>query len=254
MMINPMDLTGKRILVTGASSGLGREIAIVLSKLGAHITLVARDETRLKAVFDQLESDGNSWVAFDLAHNLEKISEWIKKDALENGPFFGLVHSAGIEKTLPVRSVSCQDYDDLMDINAKSAFFLAKGFCQKKCFVPGGGIVFLASIASLIGQGGLSLYSASKGSVVAMARSMAVELATKKIRVNSISPGHIETNMGAHLKKKMLPEQYEAIVKEHPLGLGHPEDVAYTVSFLLAETGRWITGTNLVVDGGFTAK
>ena len=253
-MINPMDLTGKRILVTGASSGLGREIAIVLSKLGAHITLVARDETRLKAVFDQLESDGNSWVAFDLARNLEKISEWIKKDALENGLFFGLVHSAGIEKMLPVRSVSCQDYDDLMDINTKSAFFLAKGFCQKKCFVPGGGIVFLASVASLVGQSGRSLYCSSKGALVAMAKGMAVELANKKVRVNCVSPGQIETEMIANIKKRMLPEQYEAIVKEHPLGLGHPEDVANAVSFLLAGTGRWITGTNLVVDGGFTAK
>lgn len=253
-MINPLDLSGKRILVTGASSGLGREIAIVLNQLGAQIKLVGRDEIRLKAVYKQLESENNSWESFDLANNLEKIPLWMKQDAMENGPWYGLVHSAGIEKTLPVRSVSERDYDELMAINTKSAFFLVKGFVQKKCYVPGGGIVLLASIVSLAGQKGLSLYSASKGAIVAMVKSMAVELSLKNIKVNSISPGHIETNMGALLKKKMLPEQYETIVKEHPLGLGDPKDVAYAVAYLLAKTGKWITGTNLVVDGGFTAR
>jgi NAD(P)-dependent dehydrogenase (short-subunit alcohol dehydrogenase family) len=253
-MINPMDLTGKKILVTGASSGLGKATAVGLSRLGAKLTLVARDETRLKSVYSELESDGHRWISFDLIRDFEKIPQLIKKDALERGPYFGLVHSAGIEKTLPVRAVSSQDYDELMDINTKSAFFLAKGFCQKKCFVPGGGIVFIASVASIVGQGGRSLYCLSKGALVAMMKSMAVELSSKRIRVNTVSPGQIETEMISSVKSKMLPDQYDAIIKEHPLGLGQPDDVAYAVSFLLAETGKWITGTNLVVDGGYTAK
>jgi NAD(P)-dependent dehydrogenase (short-subunit alcohol dehydrogenase family) len=253
-MINPLDLSGKRILVTGASSGLGREISIVLNQLGARIKLIGRDEIRLQTVCELLGSENNSWESFDLTNNFKEIPLWMKQDAIDNGPFYGLVHSAGIEKTLPVRSVSEKDYDELMAINTKSAFFLAKGFVQKKCYVPGGGMVFLSSIASLSGQKGLSLYSASKGAIVSMVRSMAVELSPKNIRVNSISPGHIETNMGALLKKKMLASQYEAIANEHLLGIGQPEDVAYAVAYLLAKTGKWITGTNLVVDGGFTAK
>jgi len=253
-MINPLDLSGKRILITGASSGLGRHTAIVLSQLGASIKLVGRDEARLQTVCNQLESENNSWESFDLAKDFEKIPLWMKQDAAENGPWYGLVHSAGIEKTLPVRFVSENDYDELMAINTKCAFFLAKGFAQKQCHVSGGGIVFVASIAALVGQGGRSLYCSSKGALVAMAKAMSVELSKKKIRVNSISPGQIETEMIAGVKNKMLPEQYEAIVKEHPLGLGTPDDVAYAVAYLLAKTGKWITGTNLVVDGGFTAK
>jgi len=253
-MINPLDLSGKRILITGASSGLGRQTAIVLSQLGASIKLVGRDETRLQTVCNQLESENNSWESFDLAKDFEKIPLWMKQDATENGPLYGLVHSAGIEKTLPARFISESDYDDLMAINTKSAFFLAKGFAQKQCHISGGGIVFIASVAALAGQSGLSLYCTSKGAIVSMVRALGVELAPKKIRVNSISPGHIETEMGEKVRNKMLPEQYDAIINEHPLGLGDPDDVAYAVAYLLAKTGKWITGTNLVVDGGFTAK
>jgi len=253
-MINPLDLSGKRILVTGASSGLGREISIILSQLGAQIKLVGRDEARLKIVYELLESENNSWKSFDLANNFEKIPFWMKQDAIDNGPWYGLVHSAGIEKTLPVRSVSERDYDELMAINTKSAFFLAKGFAQKNCYVPGGGMVFLASVAALVGQGGRTIYCASKGALAAMTRAMSVEMSKKGIRVNSVSPGQIETEMVKELKNKMLPEKYDAVVKEHLLGLGQPEDVAYAVAYLLARTGKWITGTNLVVDGGFTAK
>jgi NAD(P)-dependent dehydrogenase (short-subunit alcohol dehydrogenase family) len=253
-MINPLELTGNRILVTGASSGLGRDISIVLSQLGAQIKLIGRDETRLQAVYKTLEPGNHSWESFDLTENFETIPAWMKQDAKENGPWYGVVHSAGIEKTLPVRSVSEHDYDELMDINSKTAFFLAKGFSQKQCYVSGGGIVFLASIASISGQKGLSLYCASKGFLVSMTRALAVELSSKNIRVNSISPGHVETEMGSRVKNKMLSAQYEAIVKSHPLGLGEPGDVAYAVAYLLAKTGKWITGTNLIVDGGFTAQ
>ena len=253
-MINPLDLSGKRILVTGASSGLGREISIVLSQLGAQIKLIGRDEARLKNVCELLESKNNSWKKFDLAQDFQTIPIWMKQEALENGPWYGLVHSAGIEKTLPLRSVSERYYDELMAINTKSAFFLAKGFAQKNCYVAGGGIVFLASVASLTGQVGRSLYCTSKGALTAMTRAISVEMACKGIRVNSVSPGQIETEMVKELKNKMLPEKYDAVVKEHPLGLGQPEDVAYAVAYLLAKTGKWITGTNLVVDGGFTAK
>jgi NAD(P)-dependent dehydrogenase (short-subunit alcohol dehydrogenase family) len=252
-MKNPLELSGRRILVTGGSSGLGRQTAIILSSLGARIKLVGRDESRLRCVFEELEPNKHSWEAFDLAQNVEMIPEWMRQDADEHGPWYGIVHSAGIEKTIPARLVSGDDYDEVMAINTKCGYFLAKGFSQKGCYIPGGGMVFFASVASLCGRKGLSLYSASKGGIVSMVRSMAVEFAPKKIRVNAISPGHVNTNMGDELKKKMSPKQYDAIIDEHPLGLGQPDDVAYAVAYLLAGTGRWITGTNLVVDGGFSA-
>lgn len=252
-MLNPLELTKKRILVTGASSGIGRSTAVLLSRLGADIVLVGRSKERLQETYNQLSSGNHCIEPYELAANVNGIPEWMKKIVDIGGPLHGFVHCAGIEYILPVRSITPEKYDELMRINMKAAFFLAKGFCQKDCYNKGASIVFIASVAGIIGQAGLSIYSASKGALISLTKALAIEFAQNDIRVNSISPGHVETAMGLKVKANLSKEQYKSIVKMHPLGLGFPEDVANAVAFLLAETGRWITGTNLVVDGGYTA-
>lgn len=142
-----------------------------------------------------------------------------------------------------------------MRVNFYSSMMLARGFCQKGCFVKGGGsLVFISSIMANVGKPGLSAYCASKAALVGLTRSLALELVREKVRVNCITPAIVETELTAHLKELMLPEQWSALEQEHPLGFGTPRDVANAAAFLLADTGRWITGTALVLDGGYSAQ
>lgn len=251
-MYNPMSLAGKRILVTGASSGLGRACAEMISRLGGEVVLVARDEQRLQQTLECLEGTGHRLEVFDLC-DVEAIPGWIKGLTGGGKPLDGLVHSAGIQITTPIKIMKLTEYEKLMTINLSAAYFLAKGFRQRGVCSAPASLVFLSSTAGLVGQAALSAYCASKAALYGMSRSLALEFAREGIRVNCVSPGLVETEMVEGLSKELTLEQLQMSISAHPLGLGRPIDVAFSVSFLLAETGRWITGSNLVVDGGYTA-
>jgi NAD(P)-dependent dehydrogenase (short-subunit alcohol dehydrogenase family) len=249
---NPLDFTGRTVLVTGASSGIGRDTALLLSQLGARLILVGRNEERLAETMRSLDGDGHKAESFDLS-STDDISHWLKTMSGSSGPLHGLVHSAGMHKLRPLRVLSSQAVDEVMRINVGAAIGLAKGFCQKGVSAPGGSIVLLSSVAALTGQAGLAAYAASKGAVVALTRTLAVELASQDIRVNCVAPGLVTTEMGRGLLTALTPGQCDALKAEHLLGFGSPRDVSNAIVFLLAETARWITGTVLVVDGGYTA-
>lgn len=251
-MFNPMNLVGKRFLVTGASSGLGQVISVYLSLLGAQVLLVGRDESRLNNTLGMLQGDGHGVEGFDLS-NAEAIPGWMKVVAKEFGPFDGLVHSAGVQVTLPVRAMKIEGFEDLMRVNVTAAFALAKGLRQRGVKAENSSLIFISSVMGLVGQPGISAYCCSKGALISLSKSLALEFSRENIRVNCIAPGHVETKMAQELKEGLTVEQFEAIESMHPLGLGKPEDVAAAVAFLLADTGRWITGTCLTVDGGYTA-
>lgn len=250
--MNPLALTGRCIVITGASSGIGRETARLLSQLGARVVLVGRNEDRLAETLRSLDGDGHRVEPFDLA-STDEIPCWLKRVAALSGPLHGLVHSAGIHKLRPIRVLNANTVEDVMRINVGAAIGLAKGFCQKGVCAPGGSLVFLSSVAALTGQAGLAAYAASKGAIVALTKSLAVELAGERIRVNCVAPGVVATEMGQGLLAMLTPEQGAALEAMHLLGLGEARDVSYAIAFLLAETSRWITGTVLVVDGGYTA-
>jgi len=250
---NPLDLTGRMVLVTGASSGLGIAVAQQLAALGARVILTARDPGRLEAAQLTLLGSGHAVEAFDLSAP-DTLVPWMMQLAQRHGPLHGAVHSAGTMITRPLRMLNGADCDNLMRLNVTAAAALAKGFRQKGVNASGGSIVFLASIMGLVGQPAQSLYSATKGALIAMTRSLALELAREKIRVNCVAPAVVEAGMSSQLKNASTPEQWAKIVAQHPLGLGRPEDVAHAVAFLIADTSRWITGTTLVVDGGYTAQ
>ena len=254
-MRNPMDLSGRTILVTGASSGIGRETCVVLAELGARLVLVGRRPEELECTRSSLAPGDHRVESCDLV-NLEAIPGWLKSLADAVGPLDDLVHSAGVHFTLPLRATTVRQFDDLMRINVDAAFMLAKGFRQKNVRRSGSsaGIVFLSSVMGLIGQVGISAYSASKGALVSMAKSLALELAREGIRVNCVAPGVVRTRMAENAEQVLTAEQYQTIEGLHPLGTGTPRDVAHAIAFLLADTGRWITGTTLVVDGGYTAQ
>ena len=165
-----------------------------------------------------------------------------------------MVHSAGIHVTMPLRSMSTKAFNEVLCTNVSSAFGLAKGFRHKNVNDSGGSIVYLSSVMGLVGQPAVSAYCASKGALLSFAKSLALELARENIRVNCVLPGQVYTEMAVQLQQELTESQFSAIKSAHPLGLGHPDDIAAAVAFLLAETGRWITGANFVVDGGYTAQ
>jgi NAD(P)-dependent dehydrogenase (short-subunit alcohol dehydrogenase family) len=253
MPSNPLDLTGRTILVTGASGGIGRDTSVLLSELNAKLILTGRNEEKLKSTLAALSGHNHQVETVDLSVP-DAVPQWVKSVVASSGPLHGLVHAAGRQATGALRMASGKSIEDLFKTNLYSAIMLAKGFCQKNCFVPGGSIVFISSVMGLVSKPGISLYSASKAALSGLSRSLALELAADRIRVNCIAPAFVETEMLEQLREMLLPEHFKTLEDAHPLGFGSPRDVANAAAFLLADTGRWITGTTLVVDGGYSAQ
>lgn len=252
-MLNPMDMTGKTVLVTGASSGIGRATAVLLSHLGARVILVARSSEKLEQTFNQLSGSGHAIEPYDLA-DYERIPSWMREVVSRNNVLDGLVHSAGVQITSPLRVLDAHRVEELWRINVSASLWLAKGFRQKGVNNQGGAIVFLSSAMALIAGTGLAAYSASKGAVIALTRTLAVELAREHIRVNCIAPGLVKTEMFDEFASQMPPDALSVLERGYLLGFGETSDVSQSVAFLLAGTSRWITGSTLVVDGGLTVQ
>lgn len=250
-MRNPLDLAERTVVVTGASSGIGRDTAILLSALGAHVVLTGRDEERLKITLQSLEGFGHQAEIFDFAASLD-VCGWLRNIRAKCGPVHGLVHCAGIHVLQPLRAITRRTVDTTMQISVNTAIELAKGFSERGFSVPGGSMVLLASVAGLTGQAGTAAYTASKGAIVALTRALAMELARQHLRVNCVAPGLVRTPMGEELLERLSPQQLTAMENEYPLGFGSPRDVSHAIAFLLADTARWITGSVLVVDGGYS--
>lgn len=250
-MVNPMDLTGKRILLTGASSGIGRACAILASRLGASVVLVARDENRLAETLGQMSGDGHIPIPFDL-RDLSRYEELFKRCVSEQ-KLNGFVHAAGICPAFPIQYTSLVIMKEAMEINYFAFMELVKWFSNKR-YSGRGSVVGISSVSGFAGWPGGALYGGTKGAMDSSIRSLAIELATKKIRVNSVVPSNIRTPMLDEIVSVGGAEVDRQILTRQPLGIGEPEDVAHAVTFLLSDAARFITGTQLVVDGGYLAQ
>jgi NAD(P)-dependent dehydrogenase (short-subunit alcohol dehydrogenase family) len=247
-------LNHKLVIITGASSGIGRSCAISCSKLGASVVLIGRNPDKLQSVLSELEKGDHSFYSVDLTHydELEKLVSTIVD---QHGKISGFIHSAGTELTLPLNAMKPQLYEKLFSINVIAGFEFVKYIVSKKnIHEEGASIVFIASVMSILGQPAKIAYCSSKGAIVSAVKAMALELAQKKVRVNAISPGIVRTPLVDEMFKSIPEEAQKSILDMHPLGIGLPEDVANACAFLLSENARWITGTNLIIDGGYSAK
>ena len=253
-MINPLDLSGRTVLVTGASAGIGRGTAVLLSRLGARVVLVGRNAGRLEETSRSMEGFQHQVVPFDLTR-LDEIPQWLSKVVDETGPLHGLAHCAGISSLVPLRVMTIAHLDEIMRTNFYSAVVLTKEFARKRLHTPGSGVVLVASVAGMLAAPGRSAYSASKGALIAFAKCAAIELAKSGVRVNCVAPSYVQTEMYEKAAEGLTPEQLTALVEStQPLGLGTPLDVAQAIAYLIAGTSRWITGAVLSVDGGYAAQ
>ncbi|MBF0473330.1 MAG: SDR family oxidoreductase [Nitrospirae bacterium] len=247
-----MSVLGKRIVVSGASSGIGRAAAQILAKSGAKVVLIGRDETRLDSTLNMLEGDGHSKYVFDL-NNTDEIPSFIKDISVKQGRLSGLFHAAGLEMFKPIGLVNNKSIEQIFSVSIKAALMLARGFCQKGVREEGfsTSIVFMSSVAAMTGQAGMTIYSASKGAIDGAVKSLACELAPHLIRVNAIAAGAVKTEMHDKIIARMTAESIKEYERKHLLGFGRPEDIASAAMFLLSDASVWITGTIMVVDGGY---
>lgn len=253
MQNNPFNLSDKHILITGASSGIGRQCAITSSRLGANVILLGRSSERLQETAALLENDNYTIVVTDITDYENTIAKL--EEALTDLKIDGIIHAAGISTTLPLRNITPEKLQPFFETNVYAAIDITKLLTKRKYANPNGmSIVFLSSVMGVVGEVGKTTYSLTKGALVSGTKSLALELAGKKIRVNCISPGVVETPMSANAVYARTEEAYNNIKSKHPIGLGTPEDVANACAFLLSDGARWITGTNLIVDGGYTAR
>lgn len=248
-MKTPFDLSDRKILVVGASAGIGRATAVLLAKLGARTVLNGRDTGRLESLLADLPGTGHSIAAFDVS-NLDQVPAWMKNEVCAEGPLDGLVHCAGVQTTLPVRSFTQAHFDRVMHTNLGSALALARGFRQKGCSRQGASLVLVASIGGFLGQPGNIVYGASKAGLMSAARGLSMELLREGIRVNSVAPAMVETQMSRKAFDEMGEAAKQSILGRHPMGMGQPDDVAAPIAFLLSDASRWMTGACLTVDGG----
>lgn len=253
-MNSAFSLSNKNIIITGASSGIGRQSAIKFSQLGANVILVARNKERLKHTFSKLIKGNHIFIIQDVTE-YDKLEEIVSTAVDKIGKISGFVHSAGVEMTLPLRSMNPSYYENMFAVNVISGLELSRIISKKKYFDQrGASFIFISSVMGIFGQVGKVGYCSSKGALISGVKAMALELVSKNIRVNSVLSGIVETEMSNKMFKKLSAESKKGIVDMHPLGLGRPEDIAYACAYLLSDSARWVTGTNLIVDGGYSAR
>lgn len=253
--MNPFDLSGKVICITGASSGIGRQCAITCSQLGATVILLARNEMRLEETLSQMEKpERHSAYSIDLTE-YGKVEQIVKEAVAKKGRINGVLHCAGISTTLPLKMVTSEKLEEFFQTNVFAAYNLTKEVCKVGNFAKeGGSIVFFSSVMGSVGASGKSLYSMTKGALLSGARSLACELAKKNIRVNTISPGVVITPINSNLPHIADPEKRKLLEQQHLLGLGKTTDIANACVYLLSDASKWVTGIDLCVDGGYTAR
>lgn len=253
-----MNFDERCFLVMGATSGIGSAICHKLSEEGATLFLTGRSMEKLESLRNSLPNSNNrhklSVVNIDKSsyQQMQKgLSSWVKDNNFEG--INGAVYCPGMAPLLPIKSMSWETSTDIMRVNFLGAVMMVQILARKE-FRPSssGSMVLIASVRSTRGAKSLSLYAGSKAALVASCKCMALELAQHNIRINCISPASVNTEM-TYQSSMLSPNYLEEMKQQHPLGMGNTEDIANVTEFLLSDISKWITGTEIVVDGGFLA-
>lgn len=249
MMNNPFSLEGKTILITGAASGIGRATAIQCAGMGAKVILVDFNESGLKETSTLISREDTEYHALDLT-DLDKLTEMVSSLPKLDG----VASNAGIVLSLLAKFSEAKDMERIFKINTFSHINLVQQLIAQKRLNKGASIVFTSSMSGVYcGLAGGSLYGATKSAILGYTKALAIELAPRGIRVNTIHPGMIETPLtqGTALSKELLEED----AKNYPLGrYGKPEEIAYSIVYLLSDATVWMTGSQLLIDGGYSVK
>lgn len=248
-MSSIFSLSGRRVLVTGASSGIGRAVALLVAEMGAAVVATGRNQERLDELLAVLPGEGHAGRRADLTVGEEREALLQSFDVCH-----GVVHAAGALKVLPLSFVRETALREAQAINYEAPVLLTQSLLKKKKISSGGSLVFISSIAARSGAKGHALYSGSKAALEAAARCLALEVAGQGVRVNCVAPGMVQTEMAREASDLVGEEMMRRHEAEYPLGFGQPQDVAAAIGFLLSDAARWITGTALVCDGGFTVR
>lgn len=247
-------------VIFGATSTLGRATVMTLLENGTEVVAIGRSKAKLDALVEELaqlglSSDKLLGVYVADATDYESHKQLVSEIKEKHGKVSSFAYFSGIEKTRPFRNLSLAQFDEVFSVNFKGAFSFLNCLVRGAAFSKSGGsIVLVGSVMSFLGEQSKTAYCASKGALVPFAKSLALELAPRKIRVNVVMPALVETEMSSQLFKELPREARDKILAAHPLGLGQPKDIAEAVNFLISEKSRWITGTEFVVDGGYSAQ
>lgn len=239
-----IELKNKTLLITGASSGIGRATAILCDQLGANVIITGRNADELNKTKAELKNKSEAHAA-DLSRE-EEITQLISKlPAID-----GFVHCAGIINPLPIKFLKGKHIDDIFKINFSSAVLMSSGLLSAKKLNEGASVVFISSVSAEHPYTGGALYTSSKAALQSFATGLALETASKKIRVNTISPALVRTKIWDQAEEIYSKEEVKEIESRYPLGIGEPIDVANTAAFLLSASSKWITGSIIKMDGG----
>lgn len=247
-------LSGNTYLVTGASSGIGQATAAMIAQCGGKVIIAGRDEIRLQDTMSLLAPKANHSISVQALTEADQTADWVKSLVEIHGPLNGVFHSAGVELIRPVKLTKQFHLNDVFGSSIYAAFGIARAISQKNTLVEGGSVVFMSSVAGSTGQIGMTAYSAAKAAIDGLVRSLACEVAPRRIRINSIAAGAVKTAMHERLTKGSGDDAERDYEKSHLLGFGNPDDVANAAIFLLSDTSRWVTGSTLTIDGGYVVR
>ena len=240
--------------MTGASSGIGKATALMIAQCGGKVIVNGRDEARLQNTLAELANSATHDLSVQALTDADQTADWIKGLVALHGPLAGVFHAAGVELIRPVKLTKQAHLNDVFSSSLYAAFGIGRAIGQKNILFDGGSIVFMSSVAGSTGQTGMTAYSAAKAGIDGFVRSLACEMAPRRIRVNSIAAGAIKTAMHERLTKGSGSDAEADYEKSHLLGFGDPNDVANAAIFLLSGTSRWVTGTTLAIDGGYMVR